>query len=110
MAANNAQLKAQKLMQDLAMSKAQIAMSSGMPPAVPADSMLGPLARPAGSGVPGHMALVPVMLQNADGTLTAAYQVQPVPTAGFATDGFPADAQFSGGLSKEKQTPCCQVS
>ena len=37
------------------------------------------------------------VLQNADGSLTAAYQVQPVPTAGFATEALPADAPFPSG-------------
>lgn len=95
-AVNSAQMRAQKLMQDLAMTRAGLVMSPGMPAAIPAPGLPGAFARAAAPGPAGHMALVPVMLQNADGSLTAAYQVQPVPTAGFATESFPADGQFPG--------------
>ena len=81
------------------MSRAGLVMSPSMPAAVPAPGLPGAFARPAAPGPAGHMALVPVMLQNADGSLTAAYQVQPVPTAGFATEGFTADAHFPGGCA-----------
>ncbi len=89
MAVSSAQLKAQKLMQEFAVSRA--GFFPGMPAGMAAPGLLGPLGGPAGPGPAGPMALVPVMLQNPDGTLTAAYQVQPVPPAGFATEGIPTE-------------------
>ena len=92
-AVSSAQLKAHKLMQEFAISRGSFIPA--LPAGIPGPGMLGPLGGPVGPSPAGPMALVPVMLPSADGSYIAAYQVQPVPSAGFATD--PAPAEFSGG-------------
>ena len=93
-AVSSAQLKAQKLIQEIAVARAGFLTAT--PAGLPVPGLLGPL----GPGPAGHMALVPVMLQNADGTYTAAYQVQPVPPAGFATDSMPAELAGGDPISR----------
>ena len=56
-------MRAKKLMKELAMTRAGLVMSPGMPAAVPAPDLPGAFARAAAPGPAGHMALVPVMLQ-----------------------------------------------
>lgn len=82
MAVSNTQLQAHKLMQEFAFSR------PGLLPGVlaPPGGALLPLAAHAGPGPNEQLALVPVMIQNPDGSFTGAYQVQPYPS-GFSTDG-----------------------
>ena len=87
MAVSSAQLQVHKLMQDFAFSR------PGLLPGVlaPPGGSLLPLAPPSGPGLnENQLALVPVMIQNPDGTFTGAYQVQPYPS-GFSTEGVPSE-------------------
>ncbi len=89
MAVSDAQLKAQKLVQEFAISRGSFLPA--LPAGIPGPMVLGPLGGPAGPEQ--QMALVPVMIPNPDGSYMAAYQVQPVP---LGTQGGPAD--FTGGF------------
>ena len=92
MAVSNAQLKAQQLVQEFAISRGNFLPA--LPAGIPGPMVLGPLQGPAGPGsAEQQMALVPVMIPNPDGSYMAAYQVQPVP---LGTPGGPAD--FTGGF------------
>lgn len=81
LAVSNTQLQVHKLMQEFALSR------PGLLPGVlaPPGGGLLPLAAHAGPGPNEQLALVPVMIQNPDGSFTGAYQVQPYPS-GFSTD------------------------
>lgn len=91
MAISNAQLQVHKLMQDFALPRP--GLMSGM--LAPPGGALLPLASHGGPGPNEQLALVPVMIQNPDGTFTGAYQVQPYPS-GFSTDG--AASEMTGDL------------
>ena len=92
MAVSDAQLKAQKLVQEFAISRGSFLPT--LPAGIPGPMVLGPLGGPVGPGsAEQQMALVPVMIPNPDGSYMAAYQVQPVP---LGTPGGPAD--FTGGF------------
>ena len=92
MAVSDAQLKAQKLVQEFAISRGSFLPT--LPAGIPGPMVLGPLGGPIGPGsAEQQMALVPVMIPNPDGSYMAAYQVQPVP---LGTQGGPAD--FTGGF------------
>ena len=82
MAVSNTQLQVHKLMQEFALSR------PGLLPGVlaPPGGALLPLATHPGPGPNEQLALVPVMIQNPDGSFTGAYQVQPYPS-GFSTEG-----------------------
>ena len=86
MAVSNTQLQVHKLMQEFALAR------PGLLPGVlaPPGGALLPLAAHAGPGPNEQLALVPVMIQNPDGSFTGAYQVQPYPS-GFSTDGVPPE-------------------
>ena len=86
MAVGNTQLQVHKLMQEFALSR------PGLLPGVlaPPGGALLPLAAHAGPGPNEQLALVPVMIQNPDGSFTGAYQVQPYPS-GFSTDSVPPE-------------------
>ncbi|DBA99084.1 TPA: hypothetical protein ACH3X1_014218 [Trebouxia sp. C0004] len=93
MAVSNAQLKAQKLVQEFAISRSSFLPS--LPAGIPGPMVLGPLGGPVGPGsAEQQMALVPVMLPQPDGSYMAAYQVQPVP---LGAQGGPADFTGLGG-------------
>lgn len=92
MAVSNAQLKAQKVVQEFAIPRGSFLPA--LPAGIPGTMVLGPLGGPVGPGsAEQQMALVPVMLPNPDGSYMAAYQVQPVP---LGTQGGPAE--FTGGF------------
>ncbi|KAL0054150.1 hypothetical protein WJX82_004523 [Trebouxia sp. C0006] len=90
MAVSDAQLKAQKLLQEFSISRGSFLPT--LPAGIPGPMVLGPLGGPAGPEQ--QMALVPVMIPNPDGSYMAAYQVQPVP---LGTQGGPADFKGLGG-------------
>ena len=86
MAVSNTQLQVHKLMQELALSRPDLLPGVLAPPG----GALLPLAAHAGPGPNEQLALVPVMIQNPDGSFTGAYQVQPYPS-GFSTDSVPSE-------------------
>ena len=90
MTVSSAQLKVQNLMQDLAFARPGLFPGMLTPPPSGLLPLAGhaplPLAGHTGLGPHGQLALVPVMVQNPDGTFTGAYQVQPYPS-GLSTDG-----------------------
>ena len=110
MAVSSAQLQVHKLMQDFALPRP--GLMSGM--LAPPGGALLPLSSHGGPGPNEQLALVPVMIQNPDGTFTGAYQVQPYPS-GFSTDGGPLEMTGDFLLMLAASfvqvfTPACEVS